>query len=177
MTLEQEIMQILADTREQIRANMSVKGINASGRTSDSLRVEQDARGMRLVGGGKNAAPIPTLEFGRGAGRIPGGFQGEAKSGKYAGQPDVSNLFKHILIDWAKDKGIADFGWGQATSLGRRIAYEGTLRHVQHEDVYSTPVMTAKARISEVVKANFANSIRAAMSGMQTQTIRGAFTT
>ena len=49
--LETQIIRILTETRDEIRANMEAKKINASGRTSASLRVEKFDGGYRLVGG------------------------------------------------------------------------------------------------------------------------------
>ena len=68
-----------------------------------------------------------------------------------AGVLDVSSTFKAILIEWAKAKGISDFGWGRATMLGRRIAEEGTLRHKSPVNVYSQAVTDAVAKISDAV--------------------------
>ena len=63
-----------------------------------------------------------------------------------------SNTFKAILVEWAKAKGIADFGWGRATMLGRRIAEEGTLRHKSPVNVYSQAVLDAEGKIKKEVR-------------------------
>jgi len=139
MTFEESIVKVLEQTREEIRANMAAKDINASGRTSRAFAVETYQGGVRLVlKHDTRTAPLETLEVGRPGGNVPGGFRMTK-----AGVMDVSNKFKFMLVKWAEEKGIADFGWGAATMLGRRIAKEGTLRNTQHEDVYSTPVQKA----------------------------------
>lgn len=139
---------ILNEARDTIRAEMASKDINATGNTSKSFRVERYDGGIRLVMGGESfpTAPLETLEVGRPGGNVPGGFRMTK-----AGVLDVSNTFKAILIQWAKDKGIDDFGWGRATMLGRRIAAEGTLRHNSPVNVYSQAVTDAVAKISDAV--------------------------
>ncbi len=177
-TLEADIIRVLNETRDKIRANMEAKRINASGRTSDSIRVEVYDGGAKLVGGYNDqyTAPIPTLEVGRGAGNVPGGLVGICQSGNYKGKPDVSNTFKYILLQWAKDKGLADFTWGSATGLGRKIAYEGTDRSRQNVDVYSTPVMEAKAKLNDMLRNSVSRTIRAALGGTSISSLKGAFT-
>ena len=87
-TLEADIIRILTDTRDKIRANMDAQKVNASGRTSASIRVEPYEGGVKLVGGTdsdrkiedypailgtldvSDTAPIPTLEVGRVGGNI-----------------------------------------------------------------------------------------------------------
>lgn len=139
---------ILNEARDAIRAEMASKGINATGNTSKSFRVERYDGGIRLVMGGESfpTAPLETLEVGRPGGNVPGGFRMTK-----AGVLDVSNTFKAILVEWAKDKGIADFGWGRATMLGRRIAAEGTLRHKSPVNVYSQAVFDARNKIVQEV--------------------------
>lgn len=159
MNLESEILNILQNAEQRIRANMEQAGENASHRTERSLRVEQDAQHISLVIGGEHTAPLDTLEIGRPAGNVPGGFVGLAKTGKFAGKPDVSNTFKAILVQWAKDKGIADFGWAQATGLGRKIAYEGTVRHSQPVDIYSTIVNETVQELENIVGLHIAGRI------------------
>lgn len=145
---------ILEKAKEQIQANMAAKDINASGRTSKSFRVERYDGGIRLVMGGADTAPLDTLEIGRPGGSVPGGFKRTK-----AGVIDVSNTFKAILVQWAKDKGIADFGWGAATMLGRRIAEKGTLRHENPTDVYSSVVLDAADQVKGEVTVTITTMI------------------
>lgn len=147
-TVLDRVEAILNEARDAIRAEMAAKGINATGNTSRSFRVERYDGGIRLVMGGESyrTAPLETLEVGRPGGNVPGGFRMTK-----AGVLDVSNTFKAILVEWAKAKGIADFGWGKATILGRRIAAEGTLRHKNPVNVYSQAVADAMRRINDNV--------------------------
>lgn len=149
--IELAVMRALENAKAQIQANMEAKNINASGRTSRSFRVERYDGGARLVMGGEpyRTAPLPTLEVGRPPGNVPGGFVTTK-----AGVLDVSKTFKAILIQWAKDKGLGDIGWGRATMMGRKIATQGTNRFANHEDVYTTVVMeTAEGVAKDIVKS------------------------
>lgn len=150
-TLEQQIIAILEQTRNEIRANMQAKNINASGRTSASLRVEMYTGGIRLVGGTNNThkvpespdiyasdtAPIPTLEVGREGGKVPRGLY-------------------YILRQWSKDKGISFPNESERNTfayfLARKIAREGTRRHDTPVDVYTTPANNAKEKISNLLR-------------------------
>lgn len=160
--LQTDILRILQHTSDVIRANMQAKDINASGRTSESIHVREYDGGFQLIGGGVDTAPFPTVEVGRPGGNVPGGMV-RRKNGAL----DVSNTFKAILLQWAKDKGI-EMDWGGATMLGRRIAAVGTLRHSQNVDIYSTPVNEAVASIRAICTNNVRATIRAAVGGMTT---------
>lgn len=144
--IEIKMTEILERAKQRIQDNLAAKGINASGRTSRSFRVEHYDGGVRLVMGGtaERTAPLSTLEVGRPGGNVPGGFRVTK-----AGVVDVSNTFKGILIQWARDKHIPDFGWAEATILGRRIADQGTNRHRNPEDVYSSVVQDAVREAGE----------------------------
>ena len=182
-TLEQQIWSILEQARDEIRVNMNVRGVNASGRTSESVRVEKYDKGLRLVGGtngthpvtdypqwkgtafAADTAPIPTLEFGRGV-----SFK----------NPPVPRAFYYIIRQWTRDKGLNFSSESERSTfayfLSRKIAREGTERSRNHIDIYSTPVMNAKDRINEAVKASIQNTLRAALSGMSVTNLAGAFT-
>ena len=155
INLTQRVTERLEQLRQEIVGNIESKGITASGRTQRSLTVEQYDGGVRLVAKAGNRAPIDTLEIGRPAGNVPGGFRTTKK-----GVRDVSNTFKAILVQWAKDKGISDFGWGAATMLGRRIAAEGTLRNKRHEDVYSSAVEKAAKDIQAMFLTQIQEQIK-----------------
>ena len=148
--MKSEIVAILEKAKADIQRRMAEGDINASGRSSSSLVVVEYDGGVMLRYGGKDTAPLATLEVGRPGGNVPGGFRTTK-----AGVQDVSNTFKAILVQWAKDKGIPDFGWGHATMLGRRIAKEGTLRHRSHVDVYTTVVEDVARMYYLPVHANY----------------------
>lgn len=148
------VVDLLERAKADIQARMAAEDINASGRSSASFRVVTYDGGVMLVYGGKDTAPLPTLEVGRPAGNVPGGFRVTK-----AGVVDVSNTFKAILIRWAAEKGIPDFGWGRATMLGRRIAAEGTMRHKQPVDVYTSVVMGVAEQVKDGLRSVFTMKI------------------
>lgn len=151
------VVEILVRAREDILRNMAQKNINASGRTAASIIIRETESGFAIVGGnGKthavemyprhagqtvqvsDTAPLPTLEIGRPAGRVPRGFY-------------------YIIKEWTREKGL-HFGSESerqtfAYFLSRKIAREGTRRHEVPEDVYSTPAQQAAAKIRTDVMA------------------------
>lgn len=165
MTIQQNIVSILTQCRDEIRANMSAKGINASGRTSAGFKVVQRKDGIALILDRSQrvqipceprpktdlrsvwvgVAPLETLETGKPAGKVPRGFY-------------------YMIKQWTRDKGI-QFG---SESERQRFAYftaqkivrEGTKRHAQPEDVYSTPVKKATEQVRNSVLSTIAISIR-----------------
>ena len=157
------VAEILELAKQEIQEEMAAKGINASGRTSRSFRVERYENGARLVMGGtaERTAPLETLEIGRPGGNVPGGFRITK-----AGVRDVSNTFKAILVQWAKEKGITDFGWGQATILGRRIAAEGTNRHKNPTNVYTEATIKAANEVRKYATATITDLIHRELSNI-----------
>lgn len=153
-------MRVLEQCKSEIQSNMAAKNINASGRSSRAFHVRKTADAIQLVyGSAERIAPLDTLEIGRPAGNVPGGFSLHiAKTGAYAGRPDVSNKFKGMLMYWAEEKGIS-MTWGGATNLGRKIAYSGTDRHRNPEDVWSTPVNKAVETLRHDLRILIASSI------------------
>ena len=144
--LKKQIGEILIVAMADIRNNMENKGINASGRTSSSLKVENYDKGIRLVSRGEDIAPFGTLEVGRRAGKVPKGF-------------------RHILYQWSIDKGLQFEKDAQrktfAYFLAKKIADNGTARHRNpRNDIYSQVVnkvvqdveSKALTRIRHVIK-------------------------
>lgn len=146
MTCADDIIRILEAAKEAIRQNMATEGINATGNTSASFRVEQYDGGVRLVMGGteEKTAPLATLEVGRPGGPVPKGFT-------------------QILYEWSIAKGIPFDKDSRRRSfaylLGRRIRREGTLRNMQPVDVYTTIVLD----VADRVKADAVKSITTAI--------------
>lgn len=162
--LSDEIMRVLDETGAEIRANMEREGLNASGRTSASIHTRNEGTRLLLVGGGNGSAPIPTLELGRRPGKVPAGFYG-------------------IILEWTREKGLQFPDETErktfAYFLSRKIAREGSERYREpskRKDVYSTAVENAKRKITDIVRANARGTIVAALGGVQTKSLRGAFT-
>ena len=147
---------ILTQARDEIRANMQTQNINASGRTSAALQVRQNGSRIELVKVAGENAPFQTLQYGRAGGNVPGGFRITK-----AGVRDVSNTFKAILMQWAKNKGF-ELNWGGATMLGRKIAREGTRRHeTPNTQVYSEPIKKAVEAVGQEVRRYVLQSVQA----------------
>ena len=146
MEIAAKIVTILEHCKKEIQSAMTAGGVNASGRTSASLKVEPYAGGVRLVSGGEKIAPFETLETGRKAGKVPFGFTA-------------------ILVQWSRDKGIGFSTESKRRSfaylLGRKIAREGTERHRQpRNDIYTPAVTEAVKEIRATIGANVVQIIK-----------------
>lgn len=124
--LRQIVQTRLMALKEAIQSKMASEGVNASGRTSESLTVRQNENKIELVKVAGNNAPMATLEVGVGGGVV-----------------EATPTFRQILFQWSKDKGISlsdrereVFAW----FLSKRIEREGTLRHSNNIDIYSSLV-------------------------------------
>ena len=142
--LKQEIVKVLARAKADIQARMQAAGVNATGRTSASLQVRETATGVFLVGGGENTAPFPTVEIGRPGGKVPKGFY-------------------YIIKQWTRDKGLP-FATERkrgtfAYFLSRRIAAEGTLRHKQPVDIYTSVAEQAARNLKGTLYAYIQTNI------------------
>lgn len=166
MDYREQIIKILEGARDEIRGNMSASGINASGRTSNSLRVEKYEQGFRLMGGtngrhgvgdgsiyASDTAPIPTLEIGRAGGAVPKGFY-------------------YIIKEWSKEKGITFAKESERSTfayfVAKKIAREGTARHVSPVDVYSTPVNKAVGLVRDMLGKYVSSEIARAIGSTST---------
>ena len=177
-TLEADIIRILSETRDKICANMDAQKVNASGRTSASIRVEPYEGGVKLVGGtdsdhkiedypailgtldASDTAPIPTLEVGRVGGNVPRGFY-------------------YIIREWSREKGLNFQSESErgtfAYFVARKIALSGTKRSTAPLDIYSNPVEEAKAKINEILRESLSRTVRAALGGSSVKGLKGAF--
>jgi hypothetical protein len=140
------LREILERAKEQIISNIESKGIKASGRTQNSLRVEQTDTGIRLVGGGAGAAPIHTLEVGRPGGKVPKGFY-------------------EIIKQWSRDKGFQFESETRRNSFAyltaKKIQKEGTERHRNNRnDIYSEVVREAREDINRLLPLEIVKSIK-----------------
>lgn len=137
MGIEELIIKQMQEAVADIRANMQAKGINASGRTSASVHVRTSGNLIELVGGGENTAPFPTVEVGRAGGNVPAGFY-------------------RIIKEWSRVKGISFETEGGRSRFAyftaRKIARQGTQRHMQPVDVYSETVKRTAAKIDTILQ-------------------------
>lgn len=142
--IRKEITALLEKLKAEIQANMESEGVNASGRTSKSLRVVNYKDGVMLVASAGDRAPMRTLEKGREGGEVPRGFY-------------------YIIKQWTRDKGLTFSSERErgtfAYFLSRKIAREGTDRHKNNINVYTNEVDKARAEAAAIIKVNFKNLI------------------
>lgn len=146
----QNIAQILLQSRDEIRANMAAKGINASGRTSAALQVVQRGCKIELIKAQGQNAPFGTLQYGRAGGRVPKGFY-------------------NILKQWSRDKGLSFSTETErgtfAYFLARKIAREGTNRHRSpRTDIYDEPLSKAVDGVRQEARKYVHGTIKAVLS-------------
>lgn len=130
----------IVQLRDEIREAIASKGLRASGRTQDSLRVYVDGNKVVLEG----RAFFPALQYG---------------SSNWTGKTGISCTyqdFKQIIYQWATDKGL---NFGQAKEFDRAVAAiamsiirNGTklYRTGQRLDVYDTLINEALLDIGEM---------------------------
>ena len=161
MTLEQDIIRVLTQAKDEIQANMESKRINASGRTSRGFRVEVYNGGIRLVlahdetaqveckprGFGSvtvGTAPLSTLEIGRPGGGVPRGLY-------------------YMIKQWTRDKGLTFASESERQTFSyftaRKIMKKGTQRNTHHEDVYSTPLQKAQAELQKDIRTYITGAV------------------
>ena len=172
-TLETEIIRVLQDCASEVRENMESMGVNASGRTSASVRVREVGGHFQIVAGRdgdhaieagafgsiqqRDTAPFPTVEVGRPAGGVPRGFY-------------------YIIKEWSKEKGLTFASEKERATfaffVSRKIAREGTERNTNNIDVYTTPVTKAAEKVRKVCNEYIARQVRAAIGrfGVSTNT-------
>lgn len=145
MDAKAQILEQLTNARDEIRTNMSDKGVNASWRTSESLRVEDRGDSLVLVIGGDRArfgrtAPLETLEIGS-----KPGLRGD--------------WFKSIIHQWTIDKGMSfeseSHRWAVSTIIARNIEEGGTGRFRNHIDVYTSVVGNTMKGLRSILAQDF----------------------
>ena len=143
-SIKKPVAERLSQAVAEIQASMASGNLNGSGRTAASLRGAETEDGLQLVGGGKDTAPIATLEVGRRPGNVPAGFTA-------------------ILEQWSRDKGLQFETESKRKSfaylLGRKIARDGTQRYKEPQDVYSSVTRQAADDIGDMIKGTLASVI------------------
>lgn len=143
--LQENIIQLLEELKSNIQRNLESNKINASGRTSKSLAVVAYDGGVKLVATQGEHAPLKTLEIGRPGGAVPRGFYG-------------------IIKQWSRDKGITFSTESERSTFAyftaNKIATEGTERHKNNVDVYSSEVVKTSQKIKDVIGATIKEKIK-----------------
>lgn len=139
----------MVQLRDEIREAIANKGLRASGRTQDSLRVYTDKNTIILEG----RAFFSALQYG---------------SSAWTGKTGIScsfQQFRQIIYDWATDKGL---NFGQAKefdkavgAIAMRIIKSGTRLHRsgQRLDVYDTLINEAILDMSEMAGAEVLKAV------------------
>lgn len=142
--LKRKIYDILDRARADICANMDAQGITASGRTKESLQVEEYEGGVRLVQRSEvGGAPIQTTEVGRRPGKVPANFT-------------------DIIVQWSIDKGLQFQTDRERRKFAGAVAW-GKIR----QDGYGRPSSSAwgnkSATIYSPVVESVADEIKSAI--------------
>lgn len=169
MDLRQQVLQILAAARDDIRQQMQSQGVNASGRTSESIQVRETNNGAQLVGGNSkqhtftvagitfnayDTAPIPTLQTG---------------TAPWSSKPKrVPFWFAAHIYQWTIDKALRAASDKERMSLSfaiaRKLINDGSERHRVPVDIYTTAAQKAAGGIRQAVLAATKNKIKAALA-------------
>lgn len=152
----QNIAQILTQARDEIRANMAAKGINASGRTSAALQVVQRGGRIELIKAEGQNAPFGTLQYGRAKGRVPRGFF-------------------YIIQQWTRDKGFSFENEKHRNAFTayvvKKVKTEGTNRHRSpRTDIYDEPLAKAVDGIRQEALKHVIDGIKAVLASGYTST-------
>lgn len=136
-SIQDIIASALIEAQTTIKTMMVARKINASGRTSNAIKVAVGQSGAKLYKEEGEVAPMATLEVGREGGNVPVGFY-------------------EIIKQWTRDKGLqfeteAERGTF-AYFVARKIAREGTKRHTAHEEIYSSAVTEAAITINDALR-------------------------
>lgn len=155
MDIVADILQLLERGRAEIVANMAREGVNASGRTARAFAVRNKDGHLQIYRGegekktidtphgsfAVGVAPIDTLEVGVPPHTPPRGFY-------------------YIIKNWTREKGL-QFSTERergtfAYFVARKIAREGTRRHAQHIDIYTS----VAEKLAADIRAKFADNVK-----------------
>jgi hypothetical protein len=164
--IDNAMLAALERIRATIAANITEKGLKASGRTAASMRIERETYGMRLVG----RPYFQSLELGRPSGRVPRNFAA-------------------IIRQWIIDKGLSvrmipykrepSERWQPkytveerslrmaAGAIAHKIATSGTMLYRQggRSDIYTPIIREEVDRLQKTYTDIVAKSIAGALSG------------
>lgn len=139
----------IVQLRDEIREEISKKGLRASGRTQDSLRVYVDGNTVVLEG----RAFFPALQYGSSAWKGTTGIR------------CTFNEFKAIIRDWVRDKGL-NFGQHKehervVGAITASIIRNGTKVHREGQrlDVYDTLINEALLDLGEQLQLVTAEAV------------------
>ena len=161
--MREQILKILTDCKAEIINNMQAERVTVTGRTANSLTVED--RGDNLVLVQKpEGAPLETTQFGRPAGKVPIGFRQIIKQWiidrKIPTQPIP--YIRTPSANWqpmytAEERGLA----AAAGAIAHKIATKGTERFANPKtNIYTEPIDKAIDKISNFLLTEITTNIR-----------------
>lgn len=160
MQLENTIYGILERAKNEIQSNFASKGINASGNTAKSIRVERFGSVIRLVGGTNETRTINT--YGGGTMVVPKTALFDTIE-KGVAPTTLPKSFASVIFDWSQNKGLSFSSererWGFSFATWHNIQKKGTRRYRNNEDVYSSVVAKSVEDIRKAI-GDFAKNIR-----------------
>lgn len=128
---------------EKIRLNLIAKKINATGRTTQSLRYSVDGeKALRIIADAGDRAPISTLQYGREPGKMPPIVSIKEwieakrityKSIAYKRQPSINWKPKYT----PQERGLNSVAW----AIASKIKKLGTERHRNPDTTVYTPIL------------------------------------
>lgn len=128
---------------EKIREQIIAKKITATGRTQKSLRYSVDGeKALRIIANSGDRAPISTLQYGRGPGKMPPitsikewieAKRITYKSIAYIRQPSINWKPKYT----PQERGLNSLAW----AIAAKIKKVGTERHKNPDPTVYSPVL------------------------------------
>lgn len=153
MAIENEITEVLERLRDDIANSLDQKGITASGKTRDGLKVVRYSGGVKLVSTSGN--PIRTTEIGRPSGKIPLGFTNIIKEW---------SIVKGIPFATEKERtrfaGAIAFGKIKEVGYGRPSGKQGTTFGSKDQTIYSDKIPSTVEEIKDVLKLEIKQLIK-----------------
>ena len=164
MDIKTEVLKILEAARDEIVQNMASEKITTTGKTADSLKVEERGSHLLLLQVDGNGAPIETVQYGREAGKVPYSFNSiirqwiidkgiTTEAIPYVRQPSEKWQPKYT----AEERGLM----AAAGAIAHSIAKGGTQRHREpNEKVYSEAIDKAIENITKSITDLVISEIR-----------------
>lgn len=171
MDIKTEVLKILEAARAEIVQNMASEKITTTGKTADSLKVEERGSHLLLLQAEGNGAPIETVQYGREAGKVPYNFNSiirqwiidkgiTTEAIPYVRQPSEKWQPKYT----AEERGLMAAAGAIAHSIakgGVKHPEGGTQRHREpNEKVYSEAIDKAIENITKSITDLVISEIR-----------------
>lgn len=166
--IDNAMLAALERIRATIAANITEKGLKASGRTAKSMWIEPYTYGMRLVG----RPYFQSLELGRPSGRVPRNFAGIIRQWIIDKGLSVRMIpYKRVPSErWQPKYTVEERSLRMAAgAIAHKIATSGTLLYRQggRSDIYTPIIREEVEKLQKTYTDIVAKSIAGALSGKQ----------